>query len=1224
MSDILNKIKVALAGCGRGDFANFADAAKDLLKVLGYESDRTPENMSDAVADFVDEYDAPTPGLKSERDFLENAVNVKLLFQFTDEEIAESKQRGLGLESLQEFNAGDNRSFYFVAADLKPKHYSRSDYARFVREINKRFNSPAVTLFRRPASDDAPASLTLGFVGRRPNMLQAERDVLEKVSLLREIQCEEPHRGHLDILDELSLDKRFNWIKSEKKSRNFDGLLAAWLDELDAEALNRRFYKALYRWFEWARAKAVFPCPPKAQRDKDERAKAAADSVIRLITRMMFIWFIKEKKLVSDKLFYEEEVAPLLADYDAAKGDTYYRAILQNLFFATLNTEIRHREFNPEGQPGHRSGHGYRYKTLMANPKKIRALMNQTPFINGGLFDCLDSEEAGDFRADMFSDPDPKKWATARRKAFAALSVPNFLFFQDKKDLKAQRGLLTIFKKYKFTVEENTPVEQEVALDPELLGKVFENLLAEVNPETRESARNQTGSFYTPRAVVDYMTDESLVAYLSAKVPGNPGDGQWRQKLRDLFDYAKNECENIAKNKIAPLVGAIADIKVLDPACGSGAFPMGVLNKLALALSKLDPKNREWKKFQEKRATAEAGKTFASVQSQAKRDKRLEEINETFTHYSDTFGRKLFLIQNSIFGVDIQPIACQIAKLRFFISLAIEQEKKEGKKNYGIRPLPNLETRFVAADTLVRIHGMKEQGVLGDEKIEQLRGEITDSRERHFNARTRNAKEKCRKEDKRLRGLLADALQANGFATAPAAHKISNWDLYNQNAFAEWFDSKWMFGLSDGFDVVIGNPPYILIRSLALSYKENLRGQNFASFHGTGDMYMLFYEKGLSLSKDGGTLSFITSNTWMRSDSGAKLRRALTENSPRYLINMGDGVFDNVTVSTNILLIHKGKQDGVLNAADLNRVSVFPPTEWTPIAPKGEDNWVIESPQENSIAEKIRAAGIPISQWNSKIHVGIFTGYNPAFVIDLSVKKRLCSADSASAKIIFPVLYGKDIRQYAYHQEQWVIVIPQGWTNQNRGQRPPEEFFRNTYPAVYDHLLSFADVPAKGKGLIDRDNVGDYWWELRPCAYYSEFAKPKLVWSDIASKGQFAYDEKNMYLLSGAYAMTGDGLKYLLAVLNSSLINHQMRRVAVNLGNEGLRWRKSYVEKLCIPRISKAEQRPFVALAEKITAAKAANPTADTSKMEDDIDELVYELYGLTKGEIAIIESSAP
>ena len=1197
-----------MKACAAATSQGFAAAAEKLLNTLGYHSERKAA-VSRNVADFMREY--PAAETQSAKQFRAAVADVNIVFQFAESEVQESVERGLLPPSTQ-FKKGDKNSFLFVAADLRPEHYSRSNYADFVREINKRFNAPTVALFRRPAFDDAPTALTLAFVGRRPSKTRYGRDVLEKVSLLREIQCDEPHRGHLDILAQLSFAERFKWIKSENKSQNFDGLLAAWLDELDAEALNRRFYGDLREWFKMARDNAVFPGSSDAANNR-----AAADSVIRLITRMMFIWFIKEKKLVADQLFSESQISPLLAKYDADKGDTYYRAILQNLFFATLNTDIDDRRFSNRNNSDHRNPNLFRYKDLMSDSDAILKLMNQTPFINGGLFDCLDDFEgvlAGGRRVDCFTDnPSQRK----------ELRIPNTLFFSKE---KKKFGLLTIFKRYKFTVEENTPVEQEVALDPELLGKVFENLLAEeINPETRNTVRRQTGSFYTPRVVVDYMADESLSAYLAAKVPGN-GDRQWRQKLRDLFNYAKTGCENIAKDKIARLVGAVADIKVLDPACGSGAFPMGVLNKLALALSKLDPENREWKKLQQKRSAGAASEAFYGdyEDNDDARAVRLDEINKTFADYSKPFGRKLFLIQNSIFGTDIQPVACQIAKLRFFISLAIEQEKKgDDKNNYGIRPLPNLETRFVVANTLIGTGGSARQGELGGDEVAKLQKQLAENRERHFNASVRAVKIQCRKEDKRLRGLLAKELKKiPGFA--PTAKGIAAWNPYDQNAVADWFDPKWMFGIGDGFDVVIGNPPYILIRSLPTDYKENLRSQRFASFHGTGDMYMLFYEKGLSLSKDGGTLSFITSNTWTRSNSGAKLRGVLTENSPRYLINMGDGVFDNVTVSTNILLIHKGKQDGVLNAADLNRGSVFPPTEWTPIAPKGEDNWVIASPQENSIADKIRAAGIPISQWNSKIYVGIFTGYNPAFVIDSSVKKRLCSADSASAKIIFPALQGKHIEQYAYHQEQWVIVIPQGWTNQNRGQRPPEEFFHSTYPAVYDHLHSFADVPAKGKGLIDRDNVGDYWWELRSCAYYAEFAKPKLVWSDIAHNGQFAYDEKGMYVLVGTYAMTGDGLKYLLAVLNSPLACYQMKSVAANLGDSRFRWIKSYVEKIRIPRISEAKQRPFVALVDKITAAKAANPSADTSKMEAEVDKMVYDLYRLNKDEIKIIESSVP
>ena len=1198
--------------CATATSREFAAAAEKLLNTLGYRSKRKAA-VSRSVADFMRRY--PAAETQSAKQFRAAVADVNIVFQFAESEIQDSIERGLLPPSTQ-FKKGDKNNFLFVAADLRKRKrgYSRSNYADFVREINKRFNAPTVALFRRPESENK-AVLTLAFVGRRHSRTQRGRDVLEKVSLLREIQCENPHRGHLDILAKLSLAERMAWLTHKEKPHNFDGLLAAWLDELGSEALNRRFYDDLLAWFQRVidpekPGHAVFPSPKPAPMRIEQHA-------IRMISRILFIWFLKEKGLVDGRLF-EEKVAERLLKPGA--DDSYYRAVLQNLFFATLNTPVSKRAFRKGGndEKWYNPEHGifglYRYENLIADKKKFECLMAKTPFVNGGLFDCLDvsahkkdGKHVSGWRVDCFTD---------HRQHRKLLSVPDALFFDD--DSEGKPGLFAILGKYKFTVQENTPVEQEVALDPELLGNVFEKLLGFLN-------RGEVGAYYTPRSIVEYMTCESLARYFAAGMASSNGknDGNLQDRLRLLLSSEINyhtlpQKQKLSEEETEKFVNLAGRLRLLDPAVGSGAFPMGALALLTMAFNRIDPDNSVLRKREMARAKAFETKPI--------RDKAVELVRQMFSKENrlNDYGRKLSLIRNNIFGVDILPEAVQICRLRFFISLAIEQQANDNPDdNFGIRPLPNLETRFVAADALIGIGGVNIQDKLGNNEIKALQGLLAKNRERHFNAGVRKIKIECHEEDKRLRDLLAKEL-ASVPGLEPAAIGVAKWNPYDQNTVAGWFDSKWMFGIDGGFDVVIGNPPYILIRSLPTDYKENLRSQRFASFHGTGDMYMLFYEKGLSLSKDGGSLSFITSNTWMRSDSGAKLRRALTENSPRYLINMGDGVFDNVTVSTNILLIHKGKQDGVLNAADLNRGSVFPPTKWIPIAPKGEDNWVIASPQENSIADKIRAAGIPISQWNSKIHVGIFTGYNPAFVIDSSVKKRLCSADSASAKIIFPVLYGKDIRQYAYHQEQWVIVIPQGWTNQNRGQRPPEEFFRSTYPAVYDHLHSFADVSAKGKGLIDRDNVGDYWWELRPCAYYSEFAKPKLVWSDIASKGQFAYDEKNMYLLSGAYAMTGDGLKYLLAVLNSSLINHQMRRVAVNLGNRGLRWRKAYVEKLRIPRISKAEQRPFVALAEKITAAKAANPSADTSKMEAEIDKMVYDLYRLNKDERKIIESSVP
>ena len=333
---------------------------------------------------------------------------------------------------------------------------------------------------------------------------------------------------------------------------------------------------------------------------------------------------MKEKGLVADELFDEEQVSHLLKDYDRADGDSYYRAVLQNLFFATLNTEIEKRQFSKENNPGHRNFSRYRYKEQISKPDKLLELFAQTPFINGGLFDCLDSFKAtgdGGYRIDCFSDVDYDK-----------LSIPNRLFFD-----KIQ-GLIPLLKHYKFTVEESTPIEQEVALDPELLGKVFENLLAEFptdaksdsktdtetesDSETEDTARKQTGSYYTPRAIVDYMVAEALVATLAQQVAPTEGDAKlWEEELRYLFDYAQM-CDDASEwfddDEIDAIVRAISELKILDPAVGSGAFPMGVLHKLTLALRRLDPDNIRWEKLQQERAGQRATDAFTTKDDQAR------------------------------------------------------------------------------------------------------------------------------------------------------------------------------------------------------------------------------------------------------------------------------------------------------------------------------------------------------------------------------------------------------------------------------------------------------------------------------------------------------------------------------------------------------------------------------------------------------------------------------
>ena len=524
--NLLEALQSTLAAMPASDFL---EATKDLLEVLGYQSGRT-QKLPGSADDFIREFPAPNQNTRTEQEFREHIQSVQLIFQVTSDEIAASSQPTFDFDAAS-FDRGQQQSFIFFAVELKKATCARGQYAQFTREINKRLSQPTVVLFK---TTDLPAEhgsaqagnlLTAAFVHRREHKRDPERDVLGKVSLIREIDPASPHRAHLDILAELSLAECAKWMDTHHRPHNFDGLLAAWLDKLDTEELNRRFYRDLFVWFKRAVDEATFP-------ENKAKTPCPEEHVIRLITRLLFVWFIKEKGLISGDLFVEAQVAGLLRDYDRDDGDSYYRSVLQNLFFATLNTEIDKRGFSKRDKRLLTAiSRLYRYKREISDPDALLALFAQTPFINGGLFDCLDSEAAtrdGGYRVDCFSDNviDP------RRKEYGILSIPNHLFFDDD-------GLITLLNHYKFTVEENTPIEQEVALDPELLGKVFENLLAAYNPETRDTVRKQTGSYYTPRAVVDYMVDEALVATLEQHVQPADSDAEfWEERLRYLLDYA--------------------------------------------------------------------------------------------------------------------------------------------------------------------------------------------------------------------------------------------------------------------------------------------------------------------------------------------------------------------------------------------------------------------------------------------------------------------------------------------------------------------------------------------------------------------------------------------------------------------------------------------------------------------------------------------------------------
>lgn len=379
---------------------DLATGAMKLFATLGYESTRFfPDEDDNSPSAFLKRLPANTPNTQSEQEFRKEVSSVKMLFQVTSSEIqtAGGETADMFSNVAGEVDESVVQSFAFAVAELKGKSYPRGVYARVAREINKRPPIATVVLMRNANQD-----VSLAFVDRRPHKRNPNRAVLGNVALVREIETGNLHRAHLDILTELNLGGRLEWMANNGQSNDFAGLLAAWLDVLNTEELNKRFYRGLFKWFNRVIDEARFPA--------DEAKKQAPEEhVIRLISRMLFVWFIRENGLVPDELFSERDIANIIANYDSDGGDSYYRVILQNLFFATLNSPINDRGFrDPFGRNGrandhHRVFNKYRYEDEVTPDRKgdLLELFKRTPFINGGLFDCLDSDEpttAGGYR----------------------------------------------------------------------------------------------------------------------------------------------------------------------------------------------------------------------------------------------------------------------------------------------------------------------------------------------------------------------------------------------------------------------------------------------------------------------------------------------------------------------------------------------------------------------------------------------------------------------------------------------------------------------------------------------------------------------------------------------------------------------------------------------------------------------------------------------------------
>ncbi len=979
-------------------------------------------------------------------------------------------------------------------------------------------------------------------------------------------------------------------------------------EAFSVEPVTKQFFRELSNWYAWALKEIETP------RSEKEREKKEI-FLIRLITRLIFIWFMKEKELVRKYLFDKNELKNILKNLDDEES-TYYKAILQNLFFATLSTKERRLakdgRFFGKGKGGSEdfgNQYAYRYKELFKDQSEeyIVSSFKDIPFINGGLFECLDNKDE-----DRYFD------GFTRRKKYQP-KVPNKLFFSPEREVDLNKyygtknkiykteGLINILSRYNFTIDENTPLDVDIALDPELLGKVFENLLASYNPESAMTARKATGSYYTPREIVDYMVDESLKSYFKTKLNDIK---EIDEKIEDLFSYSNTE-HKFSEKEVEKIVKSIDEIRVLDPAVGSGAFPMGILQRLVYLLSKLDPKNKIWKEIQKEKILKMVDETFEKTKSKQERERRLKELNEIFSQNTSDYGRKLYLIKNCIYGVDIQPIAIQITKLRFFISLLVDMKPDE------IQPLPNLDFKFVSANTLIPAPKIEQEGTLfQDNFFNELQSKI----EKYFNLVDHEKKDKLREkieklidkrikeEKKKIENYIFEAKTLSGkkVRRVDKANKkrkeklISLWESY-KNIFSHnepvgFFEPKYFFpNVKDGFDIVIANPPYVdsEVMSRTDPNFRNLYSSIFKSASGNWDLFVVFIEKGMQILKDGGAISYIVPNKLISARYTEALRKILLEKDVKEIRDFSKvDVFKNVAVYPVVFFVQNknGKEPVTMTfmksleeIAEQNIIpakTFYKDTDWARyFAPKEVLQLVLKISSFSPLGEYISK----ISGAATVSEAYIIKKYLKEKNNGLSGYKKFCNTGTIDRYLI---LWGKQKTQYI-----------------------KSSFIKPILKITDLHKINPQRLKqADSEKII----VGGMSKELE-CAY---------------DEGEFLAGKSTTIILADPQNKLP--LKVIMALLNSKLLSFWYKHFFSSLTLAGgyLRISEREIRQIPIPRLSNSHKNMLAKLVKKIlTITKDDDYLQNEAKQkkvkeyEKKIDQMVYKLYGLTPEEIKIVEN---
>ncbi len=730
------------------------------------------------------------------KNFLQNPVEIPLI----------NNRKTDGAFELGSFNTVDDRIIGLYLVKVKPEVWlerNKVGLRELLRSVYKYDVDGALIVFE-----------------------QAEKWRLSFVSEIRTFDEEG------NITTKVTEPKRYTYFlgegeKTKTPVERLFGILGKklYLEEIrnafSVEALNEEFYKIVAKHFyqlvgatEGKGTKAITHSRvlqlPELNTQEESSGKLYQEFAVRLIGRTVFCWFLKMKKSKEGLSLLPEH---LLSSLAVKNNRNYYHSILEKLFFQTLNTPM---------------------------PERIENLPNgceQIPFLNGGLFD-------------------------PQREDFYRLNQKNGYSEYETELIIPDKWFLDLFEnleQYNFTIDENSVVDIEVSVDPEMLGRIFENLLAEIDPDSGETARKATGSFYTPREIVDYMATKSLVHYLHAQT------GIERDNLESIFKIDSEVVFPTAETE--GILSALDRLKILDPACGSGAFPIGILQKIVMALQKLDRKAEWWKARQ-----------ISRIENAFLRKQFKEKLDFTTVEYA----RKIGIIQHTLYGVDIQPIAAEISKLRCFLTLIVDENIDESKPNRGVEPLPNLEFKFVTADALLKLPD--EQGVVQMTKRNQkntieLENELHEVRQEYLQS-TGEEKIKLKQKFKDLQKQIFDQQGIFGEVENSRAYLISTWNPF-RNEKVDWFDPLWMYGVSK-FDIVIGNPPYVS----AIDLKKNLSPTTFKrlktefeSAKGTVDLFIYFFEKGLKLLSKGGQLVYISPNRYLSASYGEGLRTYIYKNA---------------------------------------------------------------------------------------------------------------------------------------------------------------------------------------------------------------------------------------------------------------------------------------------------------------------------------------------------------